>query len=145
MLYPVLKGHFFETLAFLEAYESPATDFTFQRNCLNLITGSGTTLRTRGDKLDPSLFIDGNGPAAAFIMTPRQDQADLARAVPNPPVPDPITQLLVSRISQPAATVETLIPGVGITVYNYLAKNKYPYDYQGKALFEYDPDADGPQ
>jgi hypothetical protein len=122
-----------------------SADAAFQQNCLNLITGNGATWRTRGDSLDPSLFTGSNGPAVAFIMTPREDQADPTPANPNPPVPGPNTQLYGPRIAEITQTLTTLIPGLTVVCYNYIAlnPNQITQDYQGKALFEYDPDADG--
>jgi hypothetical protein len=78
-------------------------------------------------------------------MTPRQDQDNPTPDNPNPPAPDPDTQLYEGQIGQLAETLTNLIPGVTIVYYNYIATNveDYTQAYQGKALFEYDPDADG--
>ncbi|KAI1421434.1 hypothetical protein F5Y12DRAFT_704443 [Xylaria sp. FL1777] len=140
----VYMGHFFENLAF-SPDDGQDPDTAFQQNCLNLITGRGQTSGTQGDHLDPSLFTGANGPAIAYIMTPRQDQDDPTPQNPNPPAPGPTTQLYASRMSQLSQTLTTLIPGVGVTYYNYIATNveNYKQDYQGKALFEFDPNADG--
>ncbi|KAI1775412.1 hypothetical protein F4818DRAFT_416515 [Hypoxylon cercidicola] len=140
----VYMGHFFETLAFdPDGTKSP--DAAFQQNCLNLITGQGQTWRTRGDSLDPSLFTGDNGPAFAFIMTPRQNQVNPTEDNPSPPVPGPDTQLYAERIGQLSDTLRGLMPDVWILYYNYIAINvpKQTQQYQGKALFEYDPNADG--
>ncbi|KAI1123372.1 hypothetical protein F5Y10DRAFT_286255 [Nemania abortiva] len=133
----VYMAHFFENLAFRpDGREAP--DTAFQQNCLNLITGQGKKWKTRGDSLDPSLFTGGNGPAIAYIMTPRQDQD------PNSPVPGPETQYFPGRMEQLSQTLTSLIPGLGLSYYNYIAMgSEYHKAYQGKALFEYDPNADG--
>ncbi|KAH8167162.1 hypothetical protein CIB48_g1052 [Xylaria polymorpha] len=140
----VYMGHFFETLAFIaDGGTDPAT--AFQQNCLNLITGQGTKWRCRGDGLDPSLFTGNNGPAVAFIMTPRPDQDDPTAQNPNPPVPGPDEQMYGMQIGQLSQTLRSLIPDLTIINYNYIAQNvpNQRYLWQGKALFEYDPDADG--
>ena len=78
-------------------------------------------------------------------MTPCQDQDDPTADNPNPPVPGPDTQLYAGKIGQLSQTLTSLIPWVTIVYYNYIATNLEDYiqAYQGKALFEYDPDADG--
>jgi len=122
-----------------------APDTAFEQNCLNLITGSGQTWRARGDNLNPSLFTGENGPAIAYIMTPREDQDDPTPQNPNPPVPEPDTQLYSGRMAQLSQSLTELIPGLGVVYYNYIAINveQYTQIYQGKALFEFDPNADG--
>jgi hypothetical protein len=121
----------------------PAT--AFQQNCLNLITGQGTKWRTRGVSLDPSLFMGSNGPAVAFIMTPRENQPDFTEENPNLAVPGPDTQLYPAQMGLLAGTLATLMTEVLIVFYNYFAINDAftTEQYQGKALFEYDPNADG--
>ncbi|KAI0903986.1 hypothetical protein F4823DRAFT_242179 [Ustulina deusta] len=78
-------------------------------------------------------------------MTPRQDQADPTLQNPKPPVPGPDTQLYSGRMGQLSQTLTALIPGLGVTYYNYIATNveRYTQNYQGKALFEFDPNTDG--
>jgi len=78
-------------------------------------------------------------------MTPRQDQADPTADNPNPPVPGPDTQLYSGRMGQLSQTLTNLVPGLTVVYYNYIATNieDYQQGYQGKALFEYDPNADG--
>ncbi|KAI2619290.1 hypothetical protein GGR54DRAFT_138240 [Hypoxylon sp. NC1633] len=130
----VYMAHFFESLAFAPD-DGIDPNVAFQQNCLNLITGQGQTEDARGDHLDPSLFTGNNGPAAAFIMTPREDQ----------PAAGSNSQLHAARIGQISQTLTNLIPGVGVTYYNYIAISieGQTEQYQGKALFEYDPNADG--
>ncbi|KAI0122363.1 hypothetical protein F4814DRAFT_408463 [Daldinia grandis] len=137
-------AHFFENLAFAPD-DGKAPDTAFQQNCLNIITGQGHIWRAQGDSLDPSLFTGENGPAFAFIMTPRQDQDDPTEQNPNPPVPGPQTQLYAGRMGQLSQTLTDLIPGLWVVYYNYIATNveHYSQSYQGKALYEYDPNADG--
>lgn len=78
-------------------------------------------------------------------MTPRQEQADPTDEEPNPPVPGPDTQAYPGRIVQISQTLTNMIPGLTIYTYNYMANiAAYTQQYQGKALFEYDPNADGP-
>ncbi|KAI8966244.1 hypothetical protein F5Y11DRAFT_343630 [Daldinia sp. FL1419] len=142
----VYMGHFFENLAFAPDAGNPRDpDTAFQENCLNLITGQGQTYQVRGDSLDPRLFTGENGPAFAFIMTPRQSQDSPTEQNPNPPVPGPETQMYAGRINQLSQTLTDLIPGLWIVYYNYIAvdTDEYIQDYQGKALYEYDPNADG--
>ncbi|KAJ8120462.1 hypothetical protein ONZ43_g2834 [Nemania bipapillata] len=137
-------SHIFEDLAFSpDGNIDPAT--AFQQNCLNFITGQGAKWKTKGDSLDPSLFTGDNGPAVAFIMTPRPDQNDPTPQNPNPPVPGPNEQMYEAQITQLSQTIQSLIPGLNIINYNYIALNprNQDQDWQGKALFEYDPDADG--
>ncbi|KAI1441252.1 hypothetical protein F5Y02DRAFT_400284 [Annulohypoxylon stygium] len=140
----VYMAHFFENLAF-SPDGAKAPDTAFQQNCLNLITGQGQTWRARGDSLDPSLFTGDNGPAFAYIMTPRQDQADPTPDNPNPPVPSADTQLYGGRMNQLSQTLINLVPRLSVIYYNYIATNieEYTRKYQGKALFEYDANADG--
>ncbi|TGJ78222.1 hypothetical protein E0Z10_g10548 [Xylaria hypoxylon] len=144
----VYMAHFFENLAFAPD-DGKAPDSAFEQNCINQITGRGQTWRTRGDSIDPSLFTGNNGPAFAYIMTPRQEQADPTRQNPNPPVPGPDTQLYAERMRQLSQTLTSLIPGLWVVYYNYIAANAAQYEEQdaqqhrGKALFEYDPNADG--
>ncbi|KAI1800357.1 hypothetical protein F4811DRAFT_539453 [Daldinia bambusicola] len=140
----VYMAHFFESLAFApEGAKAP--DTAFEQNCLNLVTGQGQRWRARGDSIDPKLFTGDNGPAFAYIMTPRQDQAALTPDNPNPPVPGADTQLYGGRIDQLSQTLTNLIPGLWVVHYNYIATNieQYTQKYQGKALFEYDANADG--
>jgi hypothetical protein len=65
--------------------------------------------------------------------------------IANPPVPAPGTQLLSGRMVQLSQTVTYLIPGPGVVYCNYIATNveRYTQKYQGKALFKFDPSADG--
>ncbi|ROV94593.1 hypothetical protein VPNG_09194 [Cytospora leucostoma] len=140
----VYMGHFFENLAWApDAEYEIDSDTAFQENCLNLITDNGNTWRAKGDAIDPSLFIDFN--PVAFIMTPRQDQDDPTDEVPNPPVPGPKTQQYQAKVEQLVATLQGLIPGLSVIFYNYIAMEleDYETEYQGVALFEYDPNADG--
>jgi hypothetical protein len=78
-------------------------------------------------------------------MTPRQDQADPTPQNQHPPVPGPDTQQYPGRMRQLSQTLTNLIPGLWVVYYNYIAINveSYTQAYQGKALFEYDPNADG--
>ncbi|KAI0430579.1 hypothetical protein F5Y09DRAFT_341512 [Xylaria sp. FL1042] len=140
----VYMGHFFESLAF-SVDGGKAPDTAFEQNCLNLITGQGQRWRARGDSINPSLFTGDNGPAIAYIMTPRRDQDTPTPQNPNPPVPGPDTQLFAGRIEQLSQTLTDLIPGLGITYYNYIGMNvkQQSVGYKGKALFEFDPNADG--
>ncbi|KAI1108459.1 hypothetical protein F5Y14DRAFT_457027 [Nemania sp. NC0429] len=140
----VYMAHFFENLAFAPDDKKDPNE-AFQENCLNLITGQDPTWRKRGDSLDPSLFTGDNGPARAYIMTPRPDQDSPTAQNPNPPVPGPGEQLYAGRITQLSQTLTGLIPGLEVVYYNYIAVNveKQQQAYQGKALFEFDPNADG--
>ena len=81
----------------------------------------------------------------AFVMTPRAEQPDPTEEEPNPPAPDASSQQYPTQMGLLATTLTTLIPGVTIMYYNYIAVNveQYTEDYQGSALFEYDSDADG--
>lgn len=78
-------------------------------------------------------------------MTPRPDQDDPTAQNPNPPVPGPDEQMYGMQIGQLSQTLRSLIPDLTIINYNYIAQNvpNQRYLWQGKALFEYDPDADG--
>lgn len=138
------QGHFFESLAWDpdEEYEID-TNQAFQENCLNLITGNGVTWETKGDAIDASLFTGYN--PVAIIMTPRQNQDDPTDANPNPAVPGPETQQYAAKVQQLVTTLQGLIDGLTVVYYNYIAMDleDYQYDYQGVALFEYDPSADG--
>ncbi|KAJ8122949.1 hypothetical protein O1611_g9711 [Lasiodiplodia mahajangana] len=141
----VYMAHFYENLAFRPDGRI-APDTAFEQNCLNLITGQGARWRARGDHLDPSLFEGTtNGPAIAYIMTPRQDQETPTKQNPSPPVPGPDTQFYPGRMEQLSQTLTSLIPGLEVVHYNYIAMNSkdYTQSYQGRALFEYDPNADG--
>lgn len=81
----------------------------------------------------------------AFINTMRQEQADPTPGNPNPPAPGPETQQYGGRIAQITQTLTGLIPGLTVVYCNYIAINveDQTQEYQGKALFEYDPNADG--
>lgn len=76
-------------------------------------------------------------------MTPREDQADPTAEVPDPPVPGPTSQLYSGRITQIKTLLTQLIDGITVLDYNYIALNVPTAAYQGVALFEYDPNADG--
>jgi len=106
---------------------------------LNLVSGNGgDTASAAGPALDPTLFNGGaTDMTSAFIMTPRD------RSTVN----DANSQEHGTEISQLAAVVKNLIPGVGITMYNYAPppdqETPYPNAYQGVALWQYDPSANG--
>ncbi|KFG78586.1 hypothetical protein MANI_002985 [Metarhizium anisopliae] len=112
---------------------------------LNMIRGEGNTTYTAGPALDRSLFTGPDDYTRAFIMTPRN------RSTVN----DELSQQYPAEYKSLVELLQRVVPGIGITKYNYNpkrendkpnagVKKKKPF-WKGVALFEYDRNADGKQ
>jgi len=99
-----------------------------------------------GDAFDVSLFNQPGDNPVAFWLTPRSD-AEEALKDANPPDDQANPQLLwyYPETQQLQQYLAGLLDTITFMAVPYISEQSYPSNqqYRGRALFEYDPNADG--
>jgi hypothetical protein len=105
---------------------------------LNLVSGNGAaTPDAAGPALDPTLFNGGAFDQTWEFISTHRDRTSAAT------LNDPLSLEHAPEVAAIAALIQNLIPGTGISMYNYVPppdqETPYPNPWQGVALCQYDP------